>query len=140
MTTSYPMLLPEPTPETAPFWEGCRRHELRIQRCCDCDRYYFYPRPYCPHCLSEDTEWLTVSGEGTLHTYVINHRPMPGFTGEVPYVTAIVQLTEGPRLMTNLVGVEALPVNLPAGLPVTVVFDDVTDTVTLPRFTPKAGR
>ncbi|WP_238428947.1 Zn-ribbon domain-containing OB-fold protein [Frankia nepalensis] len=83
---------------------------------------------------------MTVSGEGILRTYVINHRPMPGFAGEAPYVTAIVELAEGPRLMTNLVNVEPVPANLPVGLAVTVVFDDVTDTVTLPRFQPKDRR
>lgn len=130
-------LLPEPTPETAPFWEGCKRHELRIQRCNDCGRYYFYPRPFCPHCFSENTEWRTVSGEGSLLTYVINHRAAPGFEDETPYVIAIVELAEGPHLMTNVVNVDPSPENLPAGLALRVVFDDVTDTITLPKFEPR---
>jgi uncharacterized protein len=78
-----------------------------------------------------------VSGEGTLHTYVISHRPAPGFEDDAPYVIAIVKLAEGPHLMTGLVNVEPKPENLPAGLPLVVAFEDVTDTVTLPRFQPR---
>lgn len=134
---SYGKPLPEPTPDTAPFWDGCKRHELRIQRCNDCTEFYFYPRAYCPHCQSGNTEWRSVSGEATLHTYVINHRPAPGFEGETPYVTAVVRLAEGPFMMTNIVNVPPEPEHLPPGLPVTVVFDDVTDAITLPKFRPK---
>jgi uncharacterized OB-fold protein len=133
---SYRKPLPEPTPDTLPFWEGCKRHELRLQRCGDCAEFYFYPRAYCPRCLGDNIEWRTVSGEATLLTYVINHRAAPGFDDEVPYVTAIVRLAEGPHLMTNIVGIPPDPGQLPPGLPVTVVFDDVTDTITLPKFRP----
>jgi hypothetical protein len=107
-----------------------------IQRCQDCSSFYFYPRPYCPHCLSDRTEWTRVSGRGTLHTYVINHRPAPGFEAEAPYVIAIVKLAEGPHLMSNIVEVEPKPENLPVGLELEVVFDDVTDQVAIPKFRP----
>jgi uncharacterized OB-fold protein len=129
--------LPQPTPETLPFWEGCKQHELRIQLCLSCEQYYFYPRPFCPYCFSEDVEWKVVSGDGTLQTYVINHRPAPGFESTGPYVIAIVELAEGPHLMTNIVNVEPSQDHLPVGLPVTVVFDDVTEDITLPKFQPK---
>jgi uncharacterized OB-fold protein len=128
--------LPQPTPETAPFWEGCKQHELRIQFCPNCQAYFFYPRLFCPKCLSDATEWRTVSGKGTLLTYVLSARPAPGFENELPYAIAIVQLNEGPHLMTNIVNTEISPQNLKAGMAVEVVFDDVNETVTLPKFQP----
>lgn len=140
MTTTPRALLPEPTPETAPFWAGCKQRELRIQFCLDCAQYYFYPRPFCPQCFSENVEWRVVSGEGTLRTYVINHRPPPGYAGPAPYVIAIVELAEGPHLMTNIISVEPVPQHLPVGLPVAVVFEDLTDTITLPKFEPRRER
>ena len=67
--------VPVPTPETQPFWDGCAAGELRIQRCADCGRPYFYPRPVCPACGSRNVEWFTASGRATLYSYVINYRP-----------------------------------------------------------------
>jgi hypothetical protein len=127
--------LPQPTPETAPYWEGTKAHELRLQYCTNCQKHVFYPRIFCPTCLS-DMEWRPVSGKGTLHTYVVSARPAPGFEQDTPYAIAIVKLDEGPHLMTNIVGVEIKPENLPAGMPVEVVFEDVNDTITLPKFRP----
>lgn len=141
MTTRRPKALPQPTPETAPYWEGCKQHELRIQFCTQCNQFFFYPRLYCPTCLSDAIEWRTVSGNGTLLTYVISHRGAPGFEQETPYAIAVVQLAEGPHLMSNIANVEVTPENLPAGLPLEVVFDDVNENVTIPKFQPVgAGR
>jgi uncharacterized OB-fold protein len=141
MTSPRGKQLPVPTPETAPYWEGCKQHELRIPFCSDCKQYFFYPRRYCPACLSDAIEWRTASGKGTLLTYVINQRPAPGFEDETPYAIAVVQLEEGPHLMTNIVNTTIAPENLPAGLPVEVVFDDVNENVTIPKFQPAgAGR
>jgi ribonucleoside-diphosphate reductase beta chain len=83
--------VPVPTPETQPFWDGCAAGELRIQRCTDCGRPYFYPRPVCPSCGSRDVEWFTASGRATLYSYVINHRPAPGFEDDAPYAIAVVE-------------------------------------------------
>ncbi|MGI8553674.1 MAG: Zn-ribbon domain-containing OB-fold protein [Dehalococcoidia bacterium] len=141
MTSTRGKPLPTPTPETAPYWEGCKQHELRLPYCTECREYFFYPRRYCPTCLSDAIEWRPVSGKGTLHTYVISARPAPGFENETPYVIAVVKLDEGPHLMSNIVNVEVKPENLPADLPVEVVFDDVSDSITIPRFQPVgAGR
>jgi uncharacterized protein len=131
--------LPEPTPETAPFWEGCKAHELRLQYCGTCRKYIFYPRIFCPTCLSDALEWRAISGKGTLLTYVLSARPAPGFQDELPYAIAIVKLDEGPHLMSNIVNTELTPEKLPAGMPLEVVFEDVTDTIALPKFQP-AGR
>jgi uncharacterized OB-fold protein len=128
--------LPEATPETREYWEGLKRGELRIQRCCTCGKAYFFPRPFCPHCSSKDVEWFTASGKGRLYSYVISHRPAHGFQDWTPYVIAIVQLDEGPRMMTNVIGVEPLPENLPVDLPVEVVFEQQNDEITLPLFRP----
>ena len=94
--------MPVPTPETQPYWDGCAAGELRIQRCVDCGEPYFYPRPICPSCGSVNVEWFTASGDATLYSYVINHRPAPGFEDEAPYAIAVVQLAEGPRMMTSI--------------------------------------
>lgn len=128
---------PEATPETQEFWDGARRHELRIQRCRACGRAYFFPRPFCPHCSSHDVEWFTASGRATLHTYVISQRPAPGFQDWLPYVIAIVQLEEGPRMMSNVIGIEPVPENLPIDLPLEVTWEEQSDTIVLPLFRPR---
>ena len=101
--------VPIPTPETQTFWEGTAIGELRIQRCNSCEEYYFYPRPYCPGCQSDDVEWRVVSGKGTLASYNINYRPFPIFESKDPQVIALVELDEGVRMMSNIVDVEPLP-------------------------------
>ncbi|NYI91406.1 hypothetical protein HNR02_004729 [Amycolatopsis endophytica] len=122
-----------PTPETQPFFDAAARGELRIQRCLDCGRPFFHPRPCCPFCASADLEWFTTSGRATLYSYTITHRPAPGF--EAPYAIAVVQLAEGPRMMTNIVGVENTPGNLVLDMDLRVTFEQRGD-VTIPQFTP----
>lgn len=114
---------PVPTPETAPFWEGTRAGELRIQHCNNCGKYYFYPRPFCRYCQSRNVEWRTVSGNGRLVSYVINYRPIPPAATDEPQVIALVELDEGPRMLTNIVGVEPAPENLPLDARVSVQFE-----------------
>ena len=126
---------PRPTPETQPFWDGCRAGELRIQRCRTCSRHYFYPRPDCPHCSSADTEWVVAAGTATLYSYVINHRPAPGFADDGPYVIAVVELPEGVRMMGNIVNAEPDPDRLPLDMPLRVVFEERGDEM-LPQFEP----
>jgi uncharacterized OB-fold protein len=127
--------VPVPTPDTQPFWDGCSAGELRIQRCQDCGQAYFYPRPVCPHCGSTQVEWFTASGLATLYSYVISHRPAPGFEDEAPYAIAVVQLAEGPRMMTNLVGVPNTPEDLVLDMPLRVTFTQRGE-ISLPQFTP----
>ena len=129
-------MLPEPTPETREFWEGAQRGELRIQRCRSCGKAYFYPRPFCPHCSSRDVEWFTASGKAKLYSYVINHRAPPHFQDWAPYVIAVAELEEGPRMMTNIIGVEPAPEHLPIDLPLQVTWQRENDTITLPLFEP----
>lgn len=127
---------PEPTPETLPFWEGVRAGELRIQRCRSCERHYFDPRPLCRHCASGDVEWTRVSGQARLVSYIINHRPAPGFQHYSP-VIAMVQLDEGPTLMTNIVDVDPTPDNLPLDMRLEVRFETRGEAI-LPVFVPVA--
>jgi hypothetical protein len=95
---------PNPTPETEPFWEGTAAGELRLQRCSPCDRHYFVPRPFCPRCGSQSVRWEKVSGRGTITSYTISQRAMPGGRDDVPFILALVTLQEGPRLLAELVG------------------------------------
>ena len=137
--TDYRGFVPIPTPETKPFWDGMKEGELRVQYCLDCDRYYFYPRPVCRHCLSRNVEWRAVSGRGRLHTFTVSYRASRNAPFPAPFVIAVVELDEGPRIMTNLVEVEPDPATLRCDMPVEVVFDAVSDDVTLPRFRPVMG-
>jgi uncharacterized OB-fold protein len=126
---------PRPTPETAPYWEAANRGELRIPRCNSCERAFFYPRLVCPNCGSTDVIWFQASGRARLHTYIINHRPAPGFEEDAPYAIAIVELAEGPRLMTNIVGVPNTPEHLQLDMPLEVRFEARGDQM-VPVFTP----
>jgi uncharacterized OB-fold protein len=126
--------LPQPTPETQHFWEGTRAGELRLQRCDDCRQTYFPPRPFCPKCASRKVSIFKASGRAKLYSYVIHHRPAPGFTP--PYAIAVVELAEGPRMMTNIVGCAQTPEALQLDMPLEVVFDKQSDAITLALFKP----
>lgn len=134
---AYRKPLPVPSPETVRFWQGCKAHELWIPYCRGCSQFYFYPRDFCPRCFSRDIEWRQASGRGLIYTFGIHYRAWhPGWAQEVPYVSAIVELEEGARLYTNIVGVEPSPESIRCGMPVEVVWDDVTEEITLPKFRP----
>ncbi len=128
-------LTPQPSPETQRYWDGCKRHELWLPYCKQCDQHFFYPRAFCPRCFSWEIEWRQASGRGTVYTFAIQYRAYaPGF--EPPYVTAIIQLDEGPRLLTNLVDIEPDAEKIRCDMPVEVTFEDVTDEISLPKFRP----
>ena len=139
--SEYSGPLPVPTPETRPFWEAARRHELWLQHCRACGAYVFYPRAACPRCLGPDLEWRRVSGRGRLHTFTVVHRGARSFPLPAPYVIAIVELDEGPRMMTNVVDCDVTDVAV--GMPVEVTFraidDTDTESVTIPVFRPRSG-
>lgn len=126
--------LPVPTPETQHFWDGTRAGELRLQRCDACSAVYFPPRPFCPECSSRLVSVFAASGRATLHSYVINQRPHPAFTA--PYSIAIVELEEGPRMMSNIIGCPQTPEALELDMPLNVVFEKQNDDITLPLFEP----
>jgi hypothetical protein len=126
--------LPAITPETRHFWEGTRAGELRLQKCAACNQVYFPPRPFCPQCGSADVSVFRASGRATLHSYVIHHRPVPGFVP--PYSIAVVELEEGPRMMTNIVEVPQTPEALGLDMPLEVVFEELSHEISLPLFRP----
>jgi len=126
--------IPEPTPETQPFWDAARAGELRLQRCDACQLAYFPPRSFCPQCASRRVSWFKASGRAVLYSYVIHHRAVPGFTP--PYSIAVVQLEEGPRMMTNIVECAQTPQVLQLDVPVEVVFLKLTEHISLPQFRP----
>ena len=126
---------PQPTPETRFFWDGARAGELRLQRCPACGgKAYFPPRPFCPTCGSRAVEVFNASGRARLYSYVIHHRPAPGFTP--PYAIAVVELEEGPRMMTNIVDCPQTPDALQLDMPLEVAFTPLDDEITLPLFRP----
>lgn len=132
--SEYERPLPQPTPETQNYWDGAKAGELRLQRCGDCSNVYFPARPFCPACSSRDVNWFTASGKGTLFSYVINHRAPKGF--DAPYIIAVVQLPEGPRMMTNLVDCPQTPEALELDMPLEVTFVKATDDISIPQFRP----
>jgi len=125
---------PKPTPETRHFWEGTRLNELRLQRCDACAHVYFPPRPFCSACGGRKVSVFKASGRGKLYSYVIHHRPVPGFTP--PYSIAVVELEEGPRMMTNIVGCPQTPEALELDMKLEVSFQKLDDEITLPLFRP----
>ena len=136
-TQNYARPLPVSQPEWDFYWEKTKAHELWIMSCNACNQAYFYPRAICPNCFSRDTEWIQASGKGTVYAFSIAHRaPTPAFADMAPFVPAFVLLEEGPRMATNLVDVEPDPEKIKIGMPVEVVFDDVTENMTLPKFRP----
>src|SRR5246127_606011 len=128
---------PEPTPETQHFWDGTKAGELRLQRCEDCRHVYFPPRPFCPKCASRNVAVMKASGRATLLSYVIHHRPAPGFTP--PYAIAVVELAEGPRMMTNIIDCPQTPEALELDMKLEVAFEALDDKITLPLFRPAKG-
>jgi uncharacterized protein len=132
---AYEGFRPEITELHAPFWDALRRHELLVHQCAACGRLRFIPSELCPACHSSDAVWTAVSGRGTVYTFTVVHRaPTPVYQADAPYAIAYVELDEGPRVPARLVDVA--PEDVEVGMPVTVVFDDVDDELTLYRFRP----
>ncbi|HZO82198.1 MAG TPA: OB-fold domain-containing protein [Candidatus Binataceae bacterium] len=134
----YPKPLPAVTPLNAPFWEGLKRRELRLQRCDGCSRMWYPPGPLCPYCWSDKFTWRRLCGRGRVNSWVVFHQAyFKSFEAELPYNVAEVELEEGPRLLTNLVGVRNEEIR--AGMAVEVVFEDATEEITLAKFKPAAA-
>lgn len=131
----YTKPLPKINSDNAPFWKGCKNHELTFQKCTACGHVRWPAAIICPNCHSTDTEWIVAKGRGTVYTFSVYHMVYhPGFSDEIPYVTAIVELDEGPHLLTNIV--DCPPEKVTCGMDVEVFWDDITPTITLPKFKP----
>jgi len=135
MSTHAARPIPAVPPEMRPFYEAAQRHELRVQRCRACGALRFPARALCSDCLSGDAEWVPVSGRGEIYSFNIMHQVYhPGFAAEVPYAVVLVKLAEGPKMLSNVVGIDAHAVRI--GMPVQVVFEPLSDEITLPKFAP----
>jgi uncharacterized OB-fold protein len=127
--------LPTIEEETQAYWDGAKDHRLLIASCRACGRTHHYPRPFCPFCWSDDVEAIETSGRGTLYTYsTVFMNDLPPFNERLPYVAAMVDLAEGPRIATDMV--ECDPADLSVGMEVEVVFQVLTDEITAPFFRP----
>ena len=124
-------ILPRPTPTSQPYFDGCKQGELRLQRCSRCGNYQFYPRILCSHCGAPEPAWEAVSGEGVIASFSVVRRGLtPAY--EAPYVVALVDLAEGPRMMSMIVDVD--PDTVAVGAAVSVEFQAWSEEVSLPVF------
>ena len=130
--------LPQPNSLTQPFWDSATKKKLVLQRCKSCDSWVWCPRPSCSTCGGEQLEWTPVSGRGAVYSFTVIRevvgRGGRGFEKEIPYVVAWVDLEEGPRICSNVVGCSLDDVYI--GMPVEVLFENVTAQITLPKFRP----
>ena len=132
-----PTRAPHRNHETAEFWDACAAGRLVVPRCDECGDLFWYPRLVCPICGSPAVTYTTVSGRGTVYARTVMRRGDGPFRGVAPYVLAMVQLEEGPTMMTNIVGAD--PESVVVGQAVHVVFDPVPDSDdAIPRFAPAA--
>lgn len=131
--------VPVPDADSRPYWTAAAEGRLALQRCTSCDRLVWYPRARCPRCHGDRLTWETLSGAGTVHAFTVVYRPAdPSLEDAVPYVVALVDLAEGARLMTNIVGCE--PGDVRIGMAVRVLFREVADGIALPLFEPEEAR
>lgn len=129
----YEKPLPVPGVEDGPFWEATRQHSLRLPQCQSCGHIWFPPYATCPRCLSVERDWVTATGRGQIFAFTIFDRVyLRSFQNDIPYHVALIRLHEGPMLYGNIVDLGEQQIRI--GLEVEVVFDDVTDSITLPRF------
>lgn len=132
---AYEKPLPQPNADTKPFWDGCKKHELRFQRCHTCGHVRWPPSVICPKCYSSNTEWVVANGKGKVYTFAVFHQVYhKGFENDVPYITAVVELDEGPHILTNLVGCGID--QLTCDMPVEVTWEDISKEFSLPKFKP----
>jgi len=131
----YNKPLPTPTPWSRPFWDGCRNNKLLVQKCEECQKHIMYPKLFCPECLSEKLSWVEATGKGKIYSFSVVYSYQPTeFADDVPYVIGVIELDEGVRMMSNVV--DCNPEDVQCDMDVEVVFDQVTDEFTLPKFRP----
>ncbi len=132
--SGLPVRKVEPTLETQEFWDATARGELLLRKCDDCSSTIWYPRAFCPACSSQNTSWIISSGRGTIYSFSITRKGAGAWAEKGPYVIAYVELEEGPRVLTNIVGCEVDSVSI--GMAVSVVFDDTGEAMSIYRFAP----
>ena len=133
---AYSKPLPKLTKEDRPFWEAAKQHKFMLPRCRQCGHVWFPPYLNCQRCLSFDREFFEASGRGTVFGRIEMQQPyIAAFKDDLPYNVVLVQLEEGPKMYSNMVGVSADEITV--DMPVEVVFEDVTDEFALPKFRPR---
>lgn len=139
MAVAHP-LVPVPTPETQPYWDGVSAGELRLPRCRACGGAYFPPTPVCPSCTSRDIEWFTASGDATLYSYVIHQRPAKLWNVDGPMSVALVSLAEGPMVLSTVMGCPQTPEALVLDMPLRAIFTPFEEIKVLAFEPAGAGR
>lgn len=138
-TKEIPKPLPEITPVNKPFWDAAAAGKLVMQRCADCRSWVWCPRPACVECGGAKLKWTQLAGRGEIFAFtvireVVGHS-LRGFAADIPYVTAWIDLEEGPRICSNVVGLPAEKVAI--GMPVEAFFEDSGRGIFLPKFRPR---
>ena len=128
-------MVPEPTTLSKPFWDAARNHKLVIQECNKCKNKQWFPRPWCIECGSRDLDWIQVSGRGNVYSFTIIRkviRNLPAFQDDIPFLIGLIELEEGPRMYSNIVDCSLDEAEI--GMKVEVIFEDITDAISLPKF------
>lgn len=141
MSQDHPAAQPQPpkpqpkmTPGAEHYWASATRGEFVLPHCRDCDRVFFYPRQWCPHCFGQQLDWREASGRGAVYSFSVVHQaPFPSYRGDVPYVLAVIELAEGPRMMANVLHCDPAAVRI--GMVVEVTFETRGD-MKIPQFQP----
>jgi uncharacterized OB-fold protein len=130
--------IPQPiTPEAKPYWEGLKAGKLMLPKCEACGKPFFYPRILCPFCHADRITWMQASGRGKLHAFEIAYQSFnPAYKIKPPYILALIELEEGPRMYSNLINIEPDPKAVKCDMPVEVVFEKLTEEITIPLFQP----
>lgn len=134
--------LPCITEDSEPYWRSAREHATRIQRCGHCATHRFYPSRVCHRCGSADTEWVLIGGRGTVYSHTVVERAGVGaFAERMPFTIVLVTLDEGPTMMANLLDAAGHDVveGVSIGMRVQMSYEDLTEEITLPVFTPLQG-
>ena len=127
----YDKLVPSPSADTKPHWDGLNERKYLLQKCSECGRIRHYPRPVCDACYSMKVEWVEASGRGVVHSWTITHHPFhPGWKGDLPYILVTADLDEGVRMNAQLRGAEASA--LTVGAPVRIDYEVAKEGLTLP--------
>ena len=133
MHTSVELPAPQANGDSRPYWDAARERRLLIRQCRDCGARHFMPRLLCPACWSDRLEWVPSSGRGRVHSFSIVHRaPTPAFAAIAPYVVALIDLEEGPRMFANIIGADARSVSI--GDSVEVDFEIRAGGMVMPQF------
>ncbi len=135
---TYTKPLPKPNADTRIFWEQCKEHRLTFQKCNDCGHIRWPPAIICPQCHSDSHDSILSPGRGTVYTFVVYHQAFhPAFKEDLPYVVAVVKLEEGPQIVSNIVG--CAPEKVTCDMSVELIWEDITDEFSLPKFQPTSG-